>query len=228
MRIDVFNLSEHLSRQVMELIREKDLSPGDAIPSSRALAQQFEVTTPTMREALRRLEVTGMIEFRHGSGTYVGESLNKFLLSNPFSPDVGAAAALELAETRLLIEPGIAGVAAAHRTDAALLRMETALKNALVPPQAGNPPKIQFHREMAAATGNSLMHEMVDALLRVRGVEQHLIRELYDDRKQDHAEHAGILEAIAASDVDEATRLTRQHLTHIRDAVSSVLESSTR
>ncbi len=77
------SLSERLADGIVEIIRTERLGPGDALASSRELAQRFEVTTPTVREALRRLEATGIVEFRHGSGTYVGAGIERRLLANP-------------------------------------------------------------------------------------------------------------------------------------------------
>jgi GntR family transcriptional regulator, transcriptional repressor for pyruvate dehydrogenase complex len=67
------SLSEHLAQQILAYIRSENLGPNERLPSVRALAQSFSVATPTLREALRRLESTGTIEIKHGSGIYVKE-----------------------------------------------------------------------------------------------------------------------------------------------------------
>ena len=58
------------------------MTPGEALASSRDLAKRFDLTTPTVREALRRLEATGIVEFRHGSGTYVGVGIDRRVLES--------------------------------------------------------------------------------------------------------------------------------------------------
>ncbi|MFC7650005.1 winged helix-turn-helix domain-containing protein [Streptosporangium lutulentum] len=70
-------MSERLADDIVEIIRSERLGPGDVLASSRELARRFDVTTPTVREALRRLEATGVVEFRHGSGTYVGPGIDR-------------------------------------------------------------------------------------------------------------------------------------------------------
>ena len=69
------SLADALADQVLKLIRTDGLRPGDRLPSTRELSQRFAVTVPTLREALRKLQVTGAIQMRHGSGVYVGVDL---------------------------------------------------------------------------------------------------------------------------------------------------------
>ena len=77
------NLSNYLAQQIQSLIRERDLKPGERPPSAKSLADQFNVATPTIREALRHLQATGMIDIRHGSGIYVRRQSDRLMLSNP-------------------------------------------------------------------------------------------------------------------------------------------------
>jgi DNA-binding FadR family transcriptional regulator len=215
------SFSERLADDIVALIRAEQLAPGDALESSRDLAKRFEVTTPTVREALRRLEATGVVELRHGSGTYIGPGLERTLLANPHRPTITRQSVLELAQARLVIEPGIAALAATVRDDAALEGLDAAAANALQPPTRGVRPALHFHVELARASGNPLLLQTVEALLAVRAEEQVEIRFRYDDRERDHAEHLEILGAIRAGDAATAEGLTREHLTTIRDAIAA-------
>jgi DNA-binding FadR family transcriptional regulator len=215
------SFSERLADDIVALIRAEQLAPGDALESSRDLAKRFEVTTPTVREALRRLEATGVVELRHGSGTYIGPGLERTLLANPHRPHITRQSVLELAQARLVIEPGIAALAATVRDDPALERLDAAAANALQPPARGVRPALHFHVELARASGNPLLLQTVEALLAVRAEEQVEIRFRYDDRERDHAEHLEILGAIRAGDAATAEGLTREHLTTIRDAIAA-------
>ncbi|MFD3688125.1 FadR/GntR family transcriptional regulator [Nocardiopsis sp. NPDC058631] len=215
------SLSERLADDIVEIIRRDHLGPGDLMASSRELAQRFEVTTPTVREALRRLEATGVVEFRHGSGTYVGPGFARTLMVNPHLPRGAGDSVLELAEARLVIEPAIAATAARTRDAAQLAQLERSAQNALHPPRFDAGEAVHFHVALAAATGNGLLREAVEALLHVRSREQVEIRHRYDDRERDHAEHMDILTAVRDGDPAAAERLTREHLTSIRDAVAA-------
>ncbi|MFC0623280.1 FadR/GntR family transcriptional regulator [Kribbella deserti] len=221
-RIDAApSLSDRLTEAILAIIRDEGLSTGDAIPSARELAKRFEITTPTIREALRKLEATGAVEFRHGSGTYVGPTINNAVLANPHRPPITRNSVLQLIDARLMIEPGIAASAAQQRPN--LERLEEAVTNALTPP--GGPKfALNFHVELAAATGNDLVRELIESMLSVRVREQQQIRQLYDNRQRDHEEHYAIVEAIRAGDAATAQDLTRTHLQHIRQAVETAGE----
>jgi DNA-binding FadR family transcriptional regulator len=219
------SLSDRLTESILGIIREGGLRPGDAIPSARELAKRYATTTPTVREALRKLEATGAIEFRHGSGTYVGPTINNLILANPHRPPITKESVLQLISARLVIEPAVAAQSAAARRPENLERLEAAVTNALVPP--GGPAfALNFHVELAAASGNPLLQEVLASLLKVRVREQQQIRALYDNRGRDHEEHQAIVEAVRAQDVDAAERLTREHLENIRRTVETAPELS--
>lgn len=212
------SLSDRLTEAILGIIRDAELGPGDAIPSARELAKRFELTTPTIREALRKLEATGAVEFRHGSGTYVGPTINNVVLANPHRPPITKDSVLQLIGARLLIEPAVAAQAASATQG--LERLEAAVTNALTPP--GGPAfALNFHVELAAASGNPVVEELIASLLKVRVREQQQIRQLYDNRKRDYEEHRGIFEAVKAGDSAAAERLTREHLDHIRQAIEA-------
>jgi GntR family transcriptional repressor for pyruvate dehydrogenase complex len=219
-------LSDRLTEAILGIIRDADLGPGDAIPSARELAKRFELTTPTIREALRKLEATGAVEFRHGSGTYVGPTINNVVLANPHRPPITKESVLQLIGARLLLEPAVAAQAATVQAGEAeggpqsLEKLEAAVTNALTPP--GGPAfALNFHVELAAASGNPVVEELIGSLLKVRLREQQQIRQLYDNRKRDYEEHRAIFEAVQAGDAAAAEQLTREHLDHIRTAIEA-------
>ncbi|GMA41307.1 GntR family transcriptional regulator [Mobilicoccus caccae] len=212
-------MSERLAQDIADMIHRDHLRPGDSLQPARALAAHFDVTTPTIREALRRLEAASIVELRHGSGTYVGKGVDRAVMANPHQAPITREAVLELAEARLTLEPRIAAAAATNRTPDALERLELATCNALTDPRHGVRPALHFHVELAGCTGNSLIQQTIDALLEVRSSEQVEIRFAYGDRERDHAEHLEILAAVREQRSEDAEALTRVHLAHIRDAI---------
>lgn len=209
-------LVERLTREIVGTIRSQNLQPGQTLPSAKALAERFEVTVPTIREALRRLEATGSVELKHGSGTYVREAINRRILDNPHYVPVDLAAAIELLDARIAIEPGIAELAASVQGKDAVHTMETAVDNALQ--LHTEVPAGHFHVELAKASGNRALHEMLVSLLAIHSRTQQAARFTYD-RLRDHDEHADILDAIKRGDGLEASHRTRKHLESIRAAV---------
>src|SRR5690242_5586288 len=97
---------------VLALVRDEKLSPGDRLPSVKELSERFQVATPTMREALRLLEMAGNLDIRHGSGIYVRQPETRVMVTNPYARQLDTNTILNLLQARLFIEPPIAELAA--------------------------------------------------------------------------------------------------------------------
>jgi GntR family transcriptional regulator, transcriptional repressor for pyruvate dehydrogenase complex len=123
-------LLDEVTDRILAHIRDEGLRPGDRLPSNRALSERFLVATPTLREALRRLEATGAVEMRHGSGVYVRADLSRLIMVNPNRLRLDATAILDLLEARELIEPHLAEAAARRATDAQLDELAASLDRA--------------------------------------------------------------------------------------------------
>ncbi|GAA4511842.1 MULTISPECIES: FadR/GntR family transcriptional regulator [Nonomuraea] len=220
-------LSDALTERMLELIREGGHRPGDRLPSTRELSQRFAVTTPTLREALRRLEATGAIELRHGSGIYVGAAIERLVLPNPNMRAMHAPKLLDLLGARIVIEPPLAAMAAGHGTEAEL----TALKRVLADAEAHlrgqdaelHDANMTFHRATARMAGNTVLHEVVDSLLTVHAAEQQAILQIFDDRRRDYEEHLAILQAIEARDAAAAEERMRAHLVDVKTVIEQRL-----
>ncbi len=74
-------LSQQIVIQLCQLIRQGQIGPGDRLPPERDLAEQLGVSRASLREALRTLEVAGLVESRHGGGTYVRDVFEHGLVS---------------------------------------------------------------------------------------------------------------------------------------------------
>lgn len=223
------SLSDTLTDRMLELIRAEGLHAGDRLPSARALAQRFSVATPTVREALRRLQATGAVDMRHGSGVYVSATLDRVLIPNPNLPVVAGDRLLQLLDARLVIEPHLAERAAARcrGTEAAALhrRLEAAQARLQGDDFGLHEANMAFHATIAALAGNTVLAEVVDSLIAVHAVEQREILSLYDDRVRDHDEHRAILAAISQGRADDAGNLMRAHLDGVRTVVAGRLDA---
>ena len=216
-------LASTLTDRMLHLIRTEGLRAGDRLPATRELAKRFAVTTPTLREALRRLEATGAIELRHGSGIYVGANLERVVLPNPNMRWLRSSQLRELIEARLVVEPGEAGLAARRAGQAeraGLRQMLTAAARHL----SGDDTELHeanmgFHRAIARATGNLVLAEVVDSLLTAHSAEQQEILKIFDDRRRDHDEHLAILAAIEDGDAETATERMSAHLADVEAVV---------
>ncbi|MFG1624061.1 FadR/GntR family transcriptional regulator [Kribbella sp. NPDC049227] len=211
------SLLDDLAASMLGLIADRKLSSGDQFESVRSLADRFKVAVPTVREALRRLEATGAVELRHGSGVYVGPHVGRLVLANPLAPTPSADRLVELLQARALIEPPVAAVAARVRTEAALRQMERDLAAAAELVETGDHAQLaevnmDFHRSLAQASGNATLAEVVESVTVVNVREQLEILHIHGDRQTDLDEHRAIHAAVLAGDSELAERLTREHL----------------
>lgn len=211
------SLLDDLATAMLDLIADRELSSGDHFESVRSLAERFKVAVPTVREALRRLEATGAVELRHGSGVYVGPHVGRLVLANPLATIPSADRLVELLQARALIEPPVAALAARNRTDADLEQLDGHLAAAAELIAAGDHARLagvnmDFHRTLAQAAGNATLAEVVESVTVVNVREQLQILHIHGDRQTDLDEHRAILDAVRSADPELAERLTREHL----------------
>jgi GntR family transcriptional repressor for pyruvate dehydrogenase complex len=216
-------LADALTERMLGLIRSEGLRAGDRLPSTRELSQRFAVTTPTLREMLRRLEATGAIEIRHGSGIYVGAALDRVVLPNPNVGSLHAEQLCQLLDARIVIEPPLAARAAERADPAERERLRAVLAEAALHLNGDDgrlhKANMTFHRATAKAAGNRVLDEVVDSLLNVHALEQFEILRIFDDRRRDYNEHKAILEAIEAGDPPAAEELMRRHLVDVKNVI---------
>ncbi|WP_211588717.1 FadR/GntR family transcriptional regulator [Allorhizocola rhizosphaerae] len=225
------NLADELTARILRHIEDEKLGPGDRLPSTRALSARFAVATPTLREALRRLEATGAIEIRHGSGCYVRGDLARLILSNPNQAPLAAATLIDLLAARELIEPPLAEAATRQATEAEMDELALCLERAdreLAEDARLHVANMDFHRAIGRFSGNAILAQVIASLLDIYGREQLTVMHLYDDRESDLRAHQGILAAMRARKPVRASQLMRDHLRDVREVISAALASSPR
>lgn len=223
-------LLEDLTAGLVALIQDGGYQIGDRLPAMQSLAAHFGVATPTLREAARRLEAAGALTFRHGSGIYLTGDTRRLVIANPARAELNSAATLDVLDTRLLIEPVLAGRAAQHIRSEQVTRLEEMLTEVataieLMDELAITHLNMAFHVEIARAAGNQILAEALHSVVELYEPHQAAIGRIYDDVQRDHAEHRQILAVIAAGDRDQATDLMRSHLEQIITVVSARLTS---
>jgi GntR family transcriptional repressor for pyruvate dehydrogenase complex len=225
------SLSEHLTTQVLALVQSEKLQPGDKLPSVKELADRFSVATPTMREALRLLEMAGNLDIRHGSGIYVRQPETRVMVTNPYARQLDTHTILNLLQARLLIEPPVAELAAAHATtkdldglDALLADTSQYLSGQESADAVLGVANMRFHRGIADSAGNSVLADVVFSLTEVHIKEQMAVLDLYNNRVRDHEQHKLILGALMKRDVREARQLMFEHI----DEVITVIKEKLR
>ncbi len=226
------SLSERLTQQVLDLMRREAMDPGDRLPSVKDLAERFQVATPTMREALRLLEMAGNIDIRHGSGIYVRSAETRVMLSNPYARSLDTETILNLLQARLLIEPPVAELAAANATAKHLTALGDLLDDA-ERHLSGNDAadavlgvaNMRFHRGIADGAGNSVLGDVVFTLTEVHIKEQMAVLDLYNNRRRDHDQHKIILDALVRRDTKLARQLMHEHIEDVVTVIKAKLAS---
>jgi GntR family transcriptional repressor for pyruvate dehydrogenase complex len=214
------NLSVYLSEQILNLIRDRQLKPGDRLPSAKDLAAQFSVATPTMREALRRLQATGIVDIRHGSGIYVRRDSDRLMLSNPAYGTLATQTIMQVLDARILIEPHLSELAAVNASPEQiaglrelLVRAEQALER---PDDRYIQANYSLHVAIAKSSGNLVLAHIVESLLEMYTEELHLVdpnSTLAEVRARDHRHHQLVIGAIASANAAAAREAMAQHLT---------------
>jgi GntR family transcriptional regulator, transcriptional repressor for pyruvate dehydrogenase complex len=222
------SLSTDLVRWIIELIRNDDLRPGDRLPSVRALAERFLVTTPTIRQALGRLQTSGVVEIRHGSGVYVRSRQERVVLTNPSHNEIEPRTLLELLDARLLIEPRLAEMTARDVEVDEIAELQQILDKAEEylggeRDEILNRANMGFHRAIANFSGNAILAQVVESLIELYSFEQLAIISFYNNRHRDHQEHLDILSGIRNGDAGRVRELMHRHISGVRSTVKARL-----
>ena len=219
------SLAQELVAELSQRIRDGRIKPGDKLPTESAIMEEQGVSRTVVREALSRLQAAGLVETRHGIGTFVLEVPGPGGFRLDPATIVTLREVLALLELRISLEVETAGLAAQRRTEAQLTAMREALD--AIKASAANAEAVasdfQFHLRIAEATGNRyftdiMSHLGTSIIPRTRVNSASLARA---DQAQYTArlerEHEQIYEAIARQDPEAARAAMRLHLTNSRE-----------
>ena len=219
---EITSVRDRVVEHVRRLIEKGTLGPGDRLPGERDLAQELGVSRPSVRSGLEALEAIGVVVSRRGAGTFIAEG----------PPDLGIEplsllaslhrlTAAEMFEARLVLEVGVAGLAARHATADALATMADVVSEmfaSLEDPKAFLVHDVRFHRAVAAGCGNRVLA----ALMEMVSAQFYELRKQTIGRARDLKEsaemHRRIYRAIRAHDREAAQAAMTEHLEAARHA----------
>jgi GntR family transcriptional regulator, transcriptional repressor for pyruvate dehydrogenase complex len=211
-------LGEQISRQLLENIISGTYRPGDRLPPERELAAIFDVSRVVVREALGSLQAWGIISVRHGRGATVN-AINEW---NTLDPQVilllhGDEVIEQLMETRRIIEPELAALAAARITDKELefLREHKDL------PETDSMDMhverdINFHLQIAKATHNSVLMMVLTSTSDLLREDRRRIFMVPGELAKARYWHQTIFEAIERHDPQAAREAMTGHMEQVR------------
>lgn len=218
--VSVQRLYLQIAEQLVQLIRTGDIQPGERLPSERDLASHFNVSRPTIREAMIALEVSNMVEVRSGSGVYV--------LAQDKKGDLDATEELpgpyEILEARALIEGEAAALAAERMSNEDVQELGQLLKQLIAEIDTGDieaAEKIDqlFHIKIARGSRNSAMLSAVNWLWKMRN-ESEIATVFHRHAREEGStpiqeEHQNILDAITRRDPAAARDAMISHLQRV-------------
>ncbi|WP_311221456.1 MULTISPECIES: FadR/GntR family transcriptional regulator [unclassified Acidovorax] len=152
---------------VAQRIHNGTLRPGDRVPTEPELMREFGVSRTVVREAMSRLQASGLVSTRQGVGTFVLEPTHSKPLLTATAPSTRIRQVLAMLELRISLESEAAHLAAQRRSDAHLAGMRAALDAFDTHRRAGastTEDDFAFHVQIAAATGNEYFEEVLRSL----------------------------------------------------------------
>ncbi|MFI7638394.1 FadR/GntR family transcriptional regulator [Nonomuraea sp. NPDC049400] len=213
------------------------LTAGSRLPVEKDLAAQLGVSRGSLREGVRALVITGVLETRQGDGTYV-TALDPGILLSPigFLVDLHRPENVaDLQAVRRVLETEAVGRAAMRVTEEELDRagqilasMELLLQAEPIDHEAVMNADVMFHRLIAAASRNTTLEALIEALAS-RTVRARLWRAINAERAESdtHKEHQAILEALKRRDPDAARLRMGVHLLAVEQYLSAHQDSVT-
>jgi GntR family transcriptional regulator, transcriptional repressor for pyruvate dehydrogenase complex len=218
-RVSVGRISEIIVEQIRLLMRQGQLKPGDRLPPERDLCERFGVSRVTVREALRMLESSGLVEIRVGarggafvtapSSDRVGEGLADLLtLSVISAPDV--------TEVRMILEAGIVPLVCERATEEDLADLEAICRRSEAALEAGDysmDMSLEFHIRVAQATHNPAIVMLIESF---RGPILMSLQQAHEAAPEmgglGTREHEQFVEAVRRRDPDTASKIMSEHL----------------
>lgn len=217
------SLTADLVQALGDRVRDGRWAPGSKLPTEGAIMAEFGVSRTVVREAISRLQAAGVLETRHGIGTFVlgqGEGTT-FRIDPATLRDV-----IGVLELRIAMETEGAALAAMRRSPEHLAAMQAALEAlgaALREGRDGAGADFQFHLEIARATGNPHFAQLMTTLGGSMIPRARLDRAQPATAERDaylrrvNAEHENILHAIERQDAEGARAAMRTHLANSKE-----------
>ena len=220
---------EHIVEQIHALIREGRWAPGDQIPPERELAERFRVSRTSVREALRALEMQGIIDSRQGGGTFVRTADTEALVP-PLAAAIlrGRRELAEVLEVRELIEPGIARLAATRATAEHSAELETLLerqRECILQGRSFVDEDTAFHYTLARAADNHILLRLHNVILDLLRESRQSYLHVPDRPQMSLRGHEAILSAIKTQDAEAAYAASLAHISEVRDGILRSLEA---
>lgn len=222
MKISSQKIYEQIANDLIDQIDEGKLQEGERLPSIQALSKTYGVSNASMREALNALRMIGLIEIKHGYGTFVKQKHP--LLFDFNDQTLTQKRVKDILELREAVEVKTASLASIRRTNADLEEMQHALSEmarAIKNDTSGEEADLKFHLAIARASGNQYLYDLLnniaDKIQQTMKGTRHIY--LYSRQKRMEKlfnEHTAIFDAITHQNESLAAQKMIDHLQEVR------------
>jgi DNA-binding FadR family transcriptional regulator len=210
--------SAELARAVVDLITEQDLRPGAPLPTEAQLTTELGTSRGPLREALKSLQAQGIVEVRHGYGTFVGPASADAMLPWLAFRARSVSTLLDLLDIREMIEIGLTRRLAAQGpspdTVAALRACLATMRTGTASGSADADRR--FHEIVCDAAGNPLARDLVRVFWQTYAGTEHVIGARRTDATELVDRHERIVTAVLAGDAAAAEDAVRLHFDEVR------------
>ncbi|MFD8940399.1 FadR/GntR family transcriptional regulator [Streptomyces sp. NPDC059578] len=227
-------MARDIQERIKKLIIDRRLRSGAVLPTEPELMELLGVSRNSVREALKGLQAMGIVEIRHGFGTYVGPMSMAPMMEGLVFRTVaghyrGEASLLQLLEVRAALETGLVSRLAGRLPAGDLAELEV-LADRMDALAAEGASLFEtdraFHAALYRGLGNLLLGEVLeafwDAFHRVRTD----LVDVPQDPRVTCRQHREILDAVRSGDVLRAERAIQDHFGHVRDRLAATLGSA--
>jgi GntR family transcriptional regulator, transcriptional repressor for pyruvate dehydrogenase complex len=230
--ISPVRLYESVTEQIMDLIKSRELKPGDKLPPERELAEKFSISRGSLREAFRVLESRGLIKSTPGGGRFIRE-INKdtFIDTENVILNLEKSSILELLEAREMFEVKIVELAAKRATEEDIKILEEIFKR--VTEENGEKGReredeekteldTEFHLAIARASHNFVFINIMRLHFDLLKDTREKTWQIPGRKEEQEEEHRAIFEAMKEHNPQKAANAMLNHLRNIREVVTEI------
>lgn len=221
-------LPDQIADRILQMIKDRQLNPGDKLPPERELSTMMNVGRPALREALRALAMMNVIEIRQGTGAYVTQLDTAQLVQHlDFVFSLNDAAIMDLFDARKIVEAGIAELAAQHITDEDITLLEASLQKSA---DSAHDPELflladlELHTLIATITRNPILIRFIESIHQLGLASRRRTGRLSGVTQQSMSDHHHIVEALKARDPQAAREAMLAHLGNVEKKLRSLVE----
>ena len=232
-------LSDQIAAQLQEMIADGALKPGEKLPAERQLSERMGVSRPSLREAIKKLASKGLVESRHGGGTYVIDNLDE-VATDPLMQllQKHPESRYDVLEVRHALDGQAAYYAALRATDADRVNIQRAFDRMIELHHHGDDPMDEaradaaFHLSITEASHNIvLLHTMRGLFAVLQRTIKHNLDKLYTIPKVFEPlsdQHETLMRAVLAGDPDAARIAAQGHLVFVEESLQTIDEEQAR